>query len=100
MDEFTDWYRLELVREILVEDPQTHETHEERTFLIYDPMRNLWFDAAGQSSAFRNDLFRPFTSQERAEKEVSRLNEERFGNRFQETGGAADWPGDKNKRGY
>ena len=95
MDEFTDWYRLELVRQVLVEDAQTHKIHKERGFLIYDPMRNLWLDAAGQSSAFRNDLFRPFTNQKEAESEVARLNAERIRNRRQEENGPVEWPGDK-----
>lgn len=76
MDTFADWYRLELLRVILVEDPQTRQTHEERTYLIYDPMRNLWSDASGRSSPFRSNLFYPFACQEQAEKEVLRLNKE------------------------
>lgn len=92
MDEFMDWYQLELLRTILVEDPQTRKTHEERTYLIYDPLRNLWLDASGQSSAFRNDLRWPFTSGEKAKKEVLRLNEERSRNHRQETEGFKTWP--------
>ncbi|MBI4119902.1 MAG: hypothetical protein HY454_00365 [Parcubacteria group bacterium] len=94
MDAETDWYQLELLREILLEDPQTRKTHRQETFLIYDPMRNLWIDAAGQASGFRNDLFHPFTSKEGAVREVMRLNQERLNNRFPEAEGAREWPGD------
>jgi len=90
-----DWYRLELLREILVEDPQTRQTHTVRTFLIYDPLRNLWFDSFGSSSAFRNNLFYPFASEEVGRRKVQRLNTERLKNRQRERDDPAEWPGEK-----